>query len=253
MISCEVVKDLLPPYVSGLASEDTRALVDEHIGQCADCQAKLSELQNRLAEQLREKDANGINVFKVMKKKIFKRNVIVGVTVAAVVAVLALFVGVQVVVDKPIAYYDGLVHAEVRYIDYITGPSNTPDYPKTSGKLPVLDLTCTRNYDLAKSRGRTIMRDGERVSVQYICYLTNSLTQSDAQNGGGQNIFRPTEEDIIGKEAFSDSMGWNTDDPIKTEVYYLTDMEAVCNGVLSDAEYDAYRLQGDLIWSGVLE
>ena len=36
-ISCEVIRDLLPLYVDDVLSPDSRALVEEHLGTCADC------------------------------------------------------------------------------------------------------------------------------------------------------------------------------------------------------------------------
>lgn len=36
-ISCNIIRDLLPLYVEDLASEDTRAMVDEHLHDCEEC------------------------------------------------------------------------------------------------------------------------------------------------------------------------------------------------------------------------
>ncbi len=33
-LSCNIIRDLLPLYVEGLASEDTRKAVEEHIAAC---------------------------------------------------------------------------------------------------------------------------------------------------------------------------------------------------------------------------
>ena len=40
-LSCEVVRDLLPTYVDGLASAETNALVEEHVEHCASCRSVL--------------------------------------------------------------------------------------------------------------------------------------------------------------------------------------------------------------------
>ena len=69
MTKCSIIRDLFSAYVSGSGSDDTRALVDEHIETCEDCKKKLAEVQNRVAVQLRENDAQNINVFKKMKKE----------------------------------------------------------------------------------------------------------------------------------------------------------------------------------------
>jgi hypothetical protein len=44
-IHCEVIRDLLPPYIDGLASPSSRTLVDEHLEICASCRKALEQLQ----------------------------------------------------------------------------------------------------------------------------------------------------------------------------------------------------------------
>lgn len=44
-ISCNIIRDLLPLYAEDLASEDTRALVDEHLRECEDCTNVLNEMK----------------------------------------------------------------------------------------------------------------------------------------------------------------------------------------------------------------
>lgn len=44
-ISCSIVRDLLPLYAEDLASQDTRALVDEHLCSCEDCKSILNTMK----------------------------------------------------------------------------------------------------------------------------------------------------------------------------------------------------------------
>ena len=44
-ISCNIIRDLLPLYAEDLASEDTRALVQEHLCGCIDCTNYLGSLK----------------------------------------------------------------------------------------------------------------------------------------------------------------------------------------------------------------
>ncbi len=44
--SCNVIKDILPLYVEGLASEDTRKIVEDHIDECGDCKKELEEMKS---------------------------------------------------------------------------------------------------------------------------------------------------------------------------------------------------------------
>lgn len=258
MNKCGIVKDLFTAYVSGVGSEETRSLVEEHINTCEDCRTKLEEVQNKVAVAFREKDAKSINMFKTMKKKIFRRNVLVGVTAVVVVAIIALFVGFKVIEETPIAYYDGMLNVRVNYADYyknddnisviITDPNNQPPEALTSsGKVPVLDISCTRKYYSSKATGRTIMRDGERVNLEYICYYENSLTkQTELLKDEEQSFYRLTH--------FVENDGLQT--PIKCEVYYVTDIAPITDitkNPISDKDFDDYRLNGTLVWSGMVE
>ena len=43
-ITCDVIQDLMPSYVDGILSEDSQALVKEHMEACKECR-KMLELQ----------------------------------------------------------------------------------------------------------------------------------------------------------------------------------------------------------------
>ena len=45
-ITCDVIQDLMPSYVDGILSEDSRALVEEHMGTCQECR-KMLEIMSR--------------------------------------------------------------------------------------------------------------------------------------------------------------------------------------------------------------
>lgn len=44
-LSCNIIRDLLPLYAEGLASEDSRGVVEEHLCDCAPCRNVLAELR----------------------------------------------------------------------------------------------------------------------------------------------------------------------------------------------------------------
>ncbi len=46
-ISCNIIRDLLPLYAEDLASEDTRAMVDEHLCDCAECTGILDGMKQK--------------------------------------------------------------------------------------------------------------------------------------------------------------------------------------------------------------
>ena len=44
-ITCNIIRDLLPLYAEDMVSEDSRALVDEHLCTCDSCTKELAELK----------------------------------------------------------------------------------------------------------------------------------------------------------------------------------------------------------------
>lgn len=67
--SCEIIKDILPLYCDEVCSEETRKLVEEHIGDCPSCAALLEKLRTDChiidtQDQLKETD-----VFKKASEK----------------------------------------------------------------------------------------------------------------------------------------------------------------------------------------
>lgn len=45
-ISCNIADDLLPLYIDGSCSEESRAVLEEHLNECSICQEKLDRMQN---------------------------------------------------------------------------------------------------------------------------------------------------------------------------------------------------------------
>lgn len=88
-LTCNVIRDLLPLYVENIASDDTRALVEEHINLCTDCKKQLKEMQmpNKLPP---DTDAT---LLKKLKRKLSMKKiqtVILSVMIALAVAITAL-------------------------------------------------------------------------------------------------------------------------------------------------------------------
>ena len=64
--NCNVIKDLLPLYVDGVCSEESKQLVEEHLKNCHDCQEYLKELKF----DIKEDKESEVNVFKKFAKMI---------------------------------------------------------------------------------------------------------------------------------------------------------------------------------------
>lgn len=89
-ISCEVIRDLLPLYVEGIASEDSQMLVEEHLESCSNCAKELEYMKKQL-ENVLHTDVY-VRSLKKVKKALFKKKlqtiiftVMLTLTVAAVI------------------------------------------------------------------------------------------------------------------------------------------------------------------------
>lgn len=97
-ISCEVIKDVLPLYIDGVASEGTRNLVEEHIRTCNSCKVELEMLSGEVAIPVsKEAEVEEANLLGRMKKSWKKKQIrvaVISVILSAVVIVGAYFLAV---------------------------------------------------------------------------------------------------------------------------------------------------------------
>ena len=101
-ITCDVIQDLMPSYVDGILSEDSQALVKEHMEACKECRKMLElmkEEQGKEQAQIRPSAASGVrrrageteNIGSAAAlKKIRKKLIIRRVLTAAVAVILTL-------------------------------------------------------------------------------------------------------------------------------------------------------------------
>jgi len=106
-MKCEVINDMLPLYVDGVCSAETRKLVEEHVCNCEACKSLLEVLQ----EDEKENDATTEkNAFQAFDRKNKKRNRAKVIVSTIVVLVILLTVGYACYVpEKLIQYSDGMV------------------------------------------------------------------------------------------------------------------------------------------------
>ncbi|MBQ6019966.1 MAG: zf-HC2 domain-containing protein [Clostridia bacterium] len=88
---CCLVKDLLPLYAENMVSDETAALVAEHLNECADCAARAERLRQPAAEiPAPEATADEAAPLRRVKKNLKKRKAAVAL-LAAAAAFLAVF------------------------------------------------------------------------------------------------------------------------------------------------------------------
>ena len=103
-ITCDVIQDLMPSYIDGILSEDSRALVEEHMGTCQECRKMLEimkEEQGKEQAQMISSAASGARHragetentgSAAALKKIRKKLIIRRVLTATVAVILTLIV-----------------------------------------------------------------------------------------------------------------------------------------------------------------
>ena len=90
---CNVARDLMPLVVDGVASEESRQYVDDHIAECTECALAYGAMKVELPRANRERErAEMERTAKAMKKKRRKRLILAGV-VGALMSIVLLVTG----------------------------------------------------------------------------------------------------------------------------------------------------------------
>ena len=103
-LPCAVTRDLLPLYAENMVEQETKALIEEHLNECADCREKLSAMNAPP-----EKPVDTVRPLQNLKKQIRKKRLY-----AAALAALIVFVGVftyffRTTAIQLIPWQDGLI------------------------------------------------------------------------------------------------------------------------------------------------
>ena len=105
IVSCDIVKDLMPLYLDGVCSNDSKAAVAAHIVSCETCNAELLAMQTEIPDGGTEqnlKEAEAVIKLsrrwkKSMTKSLLKGILFTTLTVAAVLLVMYLFMDIRIV------------------------------------------------------------------------------------------------------------------------------------------------------------
>ena len=119
-INCNIIGDLLPLYVDGAVSEDTKKLVEEHLAECEECKKAAEEMGKELVlpvhETVRAAETSFLQKMKKTWQKRRIRNAVISVAVTAGVILgsyMALTIPQWIIPYKPVdfsvAVEDGMV------------------------------------------------------------------------------------------------------------------------------------------------
>ncbi|MDR1000338.1 MAG: zf-HC2 domain-containing protein [Clostridiales bacterium] len=67
--SCEIIKDLLPLYHDGVCSNDSKAMVEEHLSECDNCKSELQAMDATLSIDRMEQNLNEAEAVKKLSKR----------------------------------------------------------------------------------------------------------------------------------------------------------------------------------------
>ena len=88
-ISCDIVRDLLPLYHDNVCSDDSKALVSEHLKGCDGCTEELRLIDEELnAPHITPENKNSITAISGAWKKAKKKSFVKGIAIAASVLVV---------------------------------------------------------------------------------------------------------------------------------------------------------------------
>lgn len=109
-IKCEVIRDLLPLYVDGVASEESRKLIEEHLQECEDCREYLKLLQEDLPKAVTPDYADEVSSLRKIKRRMLLNKVlIVMVTLGFVITAAIIINGVK------LTEYEGSLEENISY------------------------------------------------------------------------------------------------------------------------------------------
>ncbi len=133
--SCDTVRDMLPLYVDNIVSDDTRAIVEEHLASCDACRKAYETMKNSVVLPA-DGDAKQLKRFKGAWKK--KKRAVALTTVIA--TILALFIGYGI--------FDHFAYREEIAVNgavYTRSRETVSDIPSGSVELGYLKSILRRN------------------------------------------------------------------------------------------------------------
>lgn len=90
-VTCNVIRDLLPLYADDVLSEDTKALVNEHLAFCKNCQQEFMELKTPVAlPDFQTAQTQDLEIIKGLRRKFVRKKILIVLTSILLTAVTLL-------------------------------------------------------------------------------------------------------------------------------------------------------------------
>lgn len=229
-LPCDLIRDLLPLYLDGVCSEESKAAVEAHLEGCEACKAEYQRLLD--AEQLtptpdltsEKAEEKQIKALRRVKRNLNKKRL--AAVLLTTVAVVGIVTGLLMLASatRVILPYD---ETKIR-VEAMT-PENAKKamVGETSKIEDMVDLQVseeiTEYYSYLTSKNLILKEDGKTIHVMY-CYFSSSLPDYLAHGGKGNFRERRLQQGL--EDSFSDGiMHWGlpttwssteySDDPVE--------------------------------------
>ena len=205
-LPCSVVRDLLPLYTEELASEESAALVREHLQECEDCRGRLEALRQPAAPA-----PENAAPIKELKKTLRRRRWRTAAIAALCVFAILFSVLAAVTTEKPIDYREGLLDVEgLRDVDPLAGPAPTGGSFRPDGwqtKYPGQELAIGVNTRVSGAANE-YSYDGDtgELTVYLQLFSTRSglafggpggLTLTFPESDASEDVFYPVPDRVV--------------------------------------------------------
>ena len=94
--NCNLIEDLLPLYIEGLVSEETKKKIEEHLKKCDKCSEILKSInkdEEIIIEEQKDNSSNEVKCIKNIKRKImFKIVMAVLITAISIISVFGIYI-----------------------------------------------------------------------------------------------------------------------------------------------------------------
>lgn len=160
-IKCTIIQDILPLYIDGVVSQDTKEMVEEHLQHCENCQEEYEAMKHELYIPAE----NNASILKKMNKKWRKKKVMISIVSVLVTAIVLLGVYMYVFYYQTvIPYSKNLIKIERQNDNQLVSHYYGKSYASVNETAPM-----------------PLKIDGKKMNVSFIFY-TKTIADSPSRN-----------------------------------------------------------------------
>lgn len=130
--NCYIVRDLLPLYMDGICSDESKQLVKKHLEQCEACKSNIENI-DEIVKRSNEEDAFLYNPFNVLKRRLMIRNIILVMITIAIMILIHCFI-------ENVASIHDFIYTNRTYV--ITIDDEEAGSWVTLGEIEIHELIC---------------------------------------------------------------------------------------------------------------